>query len=840
MRQVLSRLATVAILARSCPQLAHAQAWPTTSSRVERGLSSPDVAVRREAAGHLGELPPSRVRHVLPRVLEDLDPAVRVAAGRAAIRVGADATARAEVWLSDAEPAVRQVAAQMLGVRVPPPSAVTALARTLSDPVAAVRLEAARALANAPAEDGARVLLNHLNDTHEAFVLVVVDALATLRSPTAVVPLVGKVSDPRVNVRRAVVRALGEFSGASQVTMPLVLALADSDPEVRRVAIESIVAARAFDAAPALEERVRRDRDVDVQAAALGGLLLLAEQAPEGPMRTRVAELATECLDHERQELRSESLSGLSAHPRVARRELRNCLATATGEVVGPCALALAHDRDPASAELFVAAWRQGRILAPDLLTALGIQGGDQSLLLVLELLATDAPGIRTRAIEVAGDLLNARGGDGRAVEPVADALREARAPSEVEALVELLGKTRSLRAVGHLLQFLDEQDVASVRIAAVRALGEIPGAEVPVELVEKLLTNEDSALRAATTLALREGEWKAATGLLLRLLEAAKLDESESLAVALWGPASHLHEPKDVARLVRLVEQADERTRDALIEALARVEWALAEPAWNHLAQTRACAPLAKVAEVLAAHTEAVPLLVSLTSSACAPVVANAVWALGEHADMTVADRLRPLIGHRERAVAGNAVATLARIATRERKGAVIAAVLCEQVHLATLGPNAARAANALFGLRSIGQRCNDGLDERNLLATATAPRVRMQAAWLLQTVSAAPEVERKLLQRCVRTDLDGEVAAACVPPNAEKATAPSDAGAARPTTIMVVPAGRAKPAPAVPFTLVTEYGAYRFGWTDARGAVWQQTADSEAVSLGLPVGQW
>lgn len=836
MRQL--RAAAVA-LALGAPGLAHAEVWPTTIARVQQGVTNADPVIRREAATHLNTLPPSRVRQILPLAIKDTDPQVRVAAGRAALRAGVEAKAEAEVWLSDADPAVRQVAAQMLGAGVPSAGAVTALARTLSDPVPAVRLEAARALANASADDGARVLLNHLDDAQEAFVLAVVEALAKLRSDSAVVPLVGKVSDPRVTIRRAVVRALGEFEGVNQVTMPLVLALGDSDPEVRRLAIESIVAARALGAMPALEERVKRDRDVDVRAAALDGLLALAEVAPEGPTRARAAALAVECLSHERQELRSQALEALSERAHAARPQLRDCLTSSTGEVVGRCGLALAHEQDPSNAALLIAAWRQGRILAPDLLSALSVQQGDESLLMVLELLQSDAPGTRTRAIEVMGVLLAARDGDGRAVEPVVEALRRAKAPTDIEALLSVLGATGSVRAVPTLLPFLDAANTASLRLAAVRALGEIRGAKVPIAVVESLLTNEDVALRAATTIALREGEWQATTPLLLRLLSTAKLDEAESLAVALWGPVRQITDAAVVSQLERLIDNADPRLRAALIEALARVEWKWAAPAWQRLAKSKSCDTAAKVAEVLGVYPEAVALVTPLTANPCTAVVANAVWALGYHGDSQAVERVLPLIEHDERAVAGNAVATLARLATRTGRASEITAVLCGQVRHATMGAHPARAANALYGLRTIGQRCSDGSDERLLLATSTAPQVRVQAAWLLHAVPSSPDVDRKALDHCVRHDTDGQVASACLEPHAQLPQR-EPSSALLPTTIMVIPATRTKPEPAVPFSLLTESGATRFGSTDARGAVWMQVMDADAVSLSLPVGQW
>lgn len=844
MRHKVGRAASIVALVWATAASVGAATWPTAIERVERAASSSDVSLRRQAAQALRDLPPSSVRRVLPALLKDPDAEVRVAAGRAALAIGFDAAGEAEVWLSDTDPAVRQVAAQMLGVGSVQASAVTALARTLSDPVPAVRLEAARALAGAPAEDGARVLQNHLDDAQEVFVLAVIDALAILRSESAIVPLVGKVQDPRVNVRRAVVRALGEFRGSSRVVMPLGLALADSDSEVRQLAIESLVSAQAVGALAGLEERVRRDRDVDVQAIAVGGLLDLAEASPDTASATRAVALVVECLGHERQELRSEALDALSEHARLARTELRSCLTTASGEVVARCALALAHDQTPENTALLVSAWRQGRLLVPELLTALGRLGGDQALLMVLELMEADAAAVRDQAIEVVGELLDARGGDGRAVEPVVEALGRAKTSEQIGALIELLGRTRSERAVQPILQYLSSETPKALRLNAVRALGYIRRAEVPIGQVEQLLTDDDVATRTATVMALREGEWVGTAQLLLRLLTEAKLDEVESLALALWGPAKQLASKADMARFQAVLGGAQPRLRDVLIEALGRADWVTAHGVWQQLALSRDCGAASKVAEVLGGYADAAGLLVELGRSPCASVRANVAWALGYHGGARALPTLRALLSDPERAVSGNAAASLGRVAVRHDLGAEIAPELCEQVRTGTLGGSPAGTANALFALRRIGRRCGDGADERKLLASAKATAVRSQAALLLAAVPVtAGDVDEKALERCVRYDFDGEVAAACLKRGTDAAAtvmAKSDAPAARAVTILVTPATQTKPMPGGPFALVTEENAYRFGWTDARGGVWMFTTDSDEVRLVQPVGTW
>lgn len=297
------------------------------------------------------------------------------------------------------------------------------------------------------------------------------------------------------------------------------------------------------------------------------------------------------------------------------------------------------------------------------------------------------------------------------------------------------------------------------------------------------------------------------------------------------------------MAQFRSVLTGAQPRLRDALLEALARVDWAAARDTWQALLARRDCGAAAKVAEVLGAKAEALTLLGELRQSPCASVRANVAWALGYHGGADSVPWLRELVADQDRAVSGNAVASLGRVAARHDLGAGLLPQLCQQVHAGTLGGNPAVTANALFALRRIGRRCGDGADERRLLASASATAVRSQAALLLQIVpGAAADADAKALERCVRYDIDGDVAAACLDRAAPEAAKSGvwSARVARAVTILVVPVTQSKPMPAAPFALLTEEDAYRFGWTDARGGVWMFTTDSDAVRLAQPVGTW
>jgi HEAT repeat protein len=85
------------------------------------------------------------------------------------------------------------------------------------------------------------------------------DALAPLRDPMAVDPLVALLDDGDVNVRRAAIRALAARGGI-RVVEPLVKALGDSDPEARNAA------------AQAIHKRLLTDPDQDARKATVNAL----------------------------------------------------------------------------------------------------------------------------------------------------------------------------------------------------------------------------------------------------------------------------------------------------------------------------------------------------------------------------------------------------------------------------------------------------------------------------------------------------------------------------------------------------------------------------------------
>ena len=220
-------------------------------------------------ASSCASLGPARGAALAVAALSDPDDEVRLAAADTAIHLrAAGATDAVAGWL---ERAGRPRAPQGVrgGARAAEPRAVAPLARTLGDPDAEVRAEAAEALGRQTSPEAVAPLLGRLDDPTPAVRIQIIAALARLGDARAVVPLVGKVEDSSPDVRQAVVRALGDL-GDARASAALVLALRDQNADVRRDALTALGRMRAADTVDAIAPFVG-DSSPALRLAALDG-----------------------------------------------------------------------------------------------------------------------------------------------------------------------------------------------------------------------------------------------------------------------------------------------------------------------------------------------------------------------------------------------------------------------------------------------------------------------------------------------------------------------------------------------------------------------------------------
>ena len=493
-----------------------------------------------------------------------------------------------------------------------------------------------------------------------------------------------------------------------------------------------------------------------------------------------------------------------------------------------------AHEEAPG----LVQAMRRGALPPAAALHALAGAGTGADVPVVLEFVADRSPVVRGEALGAAQALLDPTQPDGRAVEPLAAALREARpSPAERARIATLLGRTGARRAIPLLVELTRAPD-ATLRIAAIDALGALgaaapdaapaaAGEDATGALLEAIASPDASIrLHAATALA-EAGGAQARDALLARLDGGDEVDRA-ALLTALGGVLSRAPSDAAVARLSGALSMAAGPERDALAEALGRAPSAASVTALANLARSDEAADRRAAATMSAAHpgdAAATALARALVSDGDAGVRAQAAWALGSLGDASDLPRLAPVCRGADVDPAVDAVGALGRIAARTARPDLGAAVCPLASDLRPLV-----RANALAGLARAGARCGDGSPERAVLASDPSEDAR-QAAALAVARGGTPE-DARALERCARTDASSAVAAICRAGAAREAASPRTHA----VLVYVVPEGSDAPRPGAAYAMRFADGLVRAGITDRRGAVFEPRAPEGDVTLRRP----
>ena len=822
-------LAFSALIATSAPASSRAIVWPDVSARVERDLAAPNAATRAAAARELPSIGPARGVPLALAALADEDDDVRLAAADAAIRLGArQATAEVVGWLNAPDARLRREACDVARA-LPDTRAVAPLARTLGDPSADVRSAAAEALGNQAAESAVAPLLGRLDDSAPAVRVAVVRALARLGDRRAIVPLVGKAQDSAPEVRQAVARALGEL-GDARASAALVPALRDQSADVRREALAALGRLGAADAVDAIAP-FASDRTPSLQHAAITALGHIAT-----PDALRVLMATIDVADEtapafEETPTRAALVAAGARAVPLLHATLAGSPSPATANGV---AWVLGAIRAHAEAPTLAQALRRGVLGPAAALHALAGAGTSAEVPLVLEYLTDPSPLVRSEAIAASMALLDPRDPDGRAVEPLAAALRDAApGPHERARMALLLGRTGAPRA-GPVLVALAKATDPALKLAAIDALGWLgpTGADGP--LLEALGAKDpELRLRAATALASAGGP-QARDAIAKSLTDDDEADRP-ALLLALGGILARLPSEPAVAELDTQLQLAVGPERDALLEALGQANLASAVRSLARVAATRESDPRDRsaVAALLAARAgdaTSTALLRALASDGDGGVVAQAAWSLGSAGDASDMARLEALARGPNADAATNAAAALGRIAARARDAQAAARSLCPLMTDA----RALVRANALASLALAGARCphgSPGEGERALLRDDPREEVRVAAA---AAVAAHPAPEDlAALERCAATDASAQVAARCrtpapPPPPTRPAAPPTE-----PVLVYIVPDTARAPRPGATYALETADGLIHAGVADRRGAVFDPRAPSGLVHL-------
>jgi HEAT repeat protein len=246
--------------------IATAFPWPPDTDAGGDEERSTDRSVRQQVADRLARVETPEAALRLRLMIDDLDPGVRATAVRALSGRGDQAAlATAARWVLSGNPLDRAAGLDALrGARALPPAARTALERALSDADPAVKLTALEVLADKDPRPSLAAVAGTLEDSAAPVRLQAIRLLADTRDPRAALTLLGRTADADRGVRREAISALGALG--DERVVPALLRLLDGPmDDLRRAAIAALTSLRAPAAVPPLIAHARR-RPADLVA----------------------------------------------------------------------------------------------------------------------------------------------------------------------------------------------------------------------------------------------------------------------------------------------------------------------------------------------------------------------------------------------------------------------------------------------------------------------------------------------------------------------------------------------------------------------------------------------
>ncbi len=162
--------------------------------------------------------------------------------------------------------------------------ALDEVAKALSDPVPQVRREAAAALGRLATTEAASALLKHMEEHPELVEDETLEALGETKSNLAVPVLIAYLNNPRALLRRSAAKSLGRIRDPIAIEALCSAAAPESDPDLRRAALQSLRILEAQDAAPIFAEALADDNR-SVRSAAAEAVSELQLEGLADPLR---------------------------------------------------------------------------------------------------------------------------------------------------------------------------------------------------------------------------------------------------------------------------------------------------------------------------------------------------------------------------------------------------------------------------------------------------------------------------------------------------------------------------------------------------------------------------
>jgi HEAT repeat protein len=776
--------------------------WPGRIAHLAYQAAHGSASERRQAVRLLAQYPSTTLPALLG-ALDDDDLEVQLAAAEAlADRRAAEAGPTLLDWLSDKDPARRAAGVRGLGA-IGDPRAGAGLARALADADASVRLAAVEAL-TAQGSAASNPLAIGLDDKDSRVRARVAEALAAAPDPAAFAALSGHVRDEAIEVRVNCLRALGKLRDPRSVAV-LISALNDADEVVRLAALAALGdSAQSSAVAPLRASLSAAPRLARTALAALGRIedqaaqvaLLGALDDPElaaASADALLARLQRRAAGASEAQPRTPTSSLVPADPASPRRaageggraQTENSPHADEAEIVLALAKSLERATNPEQATLLAGALGAlGAFLPiaqakPSLMDALATGRGDPRIVsaallplapsellpLLLERLERATPAERGAVLDALAACFSAGLGDGRAVEPLAAALGQAR-PGERGRLLQLLGATGAARVLPLLLTAAGTASPHEL-VTIASAIGALPGSADGRRALRPLMAAAEPGLREAAANAFARSAESADIAALLDGIDAAGPFVAGDW-LALGGALGRLGptlDPKLRERVRRSIRAGLRDSKPAIAALALMALRRLHDPAGTSLLTERLRSPSAsaRAAAVLALgdfpSEDARRLLRYMLMNDAPPVVLSAELALGELGDQRDSSALLKAAERGVWPLPAAAAYALARIAQRGAgKKHALQRALC------ALGRDrdVLVRANVAAGLSALGsERCDDRVDPSVWLGPAESPILRRAAAaWAL--AGADVDVQARARKLCAERP-DDELRAAC-----------------------------------------------------------------------------
>ncbi len=521
--------------------------------------------VRQAASEALASFSLSVLLPALESSLRDHENASsRNAAMEIYVGLGAAVVPQLIVLLSDADDEVRIFAAVMLGT-IRDARAVAPLITALEDENVNVRHAAAMSLGQIGSPAAVQPLIAVLR-AEPWLQFSAIFALGAIGDPAATSALVDLLGDE--SLRGAVIEALG-LVGGREVLRHIVPYLYDSDPALRNIAIQSVVA---------IEQRATAlgsSLDPEVQAALAREDLvehLIHALSDEDPRNRRTAAITLGWLKEPRAE---RPLIELLGHPAVqeyvahalvcigfqSREAYQHGLAHPDDMVRQGTVRCLAWIAPPGAIDLVAPLIQDPSVeVRAEVAAAIGRLGDEDSALLLFELLGDESELIQESAMDAL-----ARMPAERVVPLLVQRLGSPEVAVRIRA-AETLGLIRDPQAAPALIALARDLR-ENVRRAAIKALGEIDSPGI-LNVLRAALLDESSLVRQQAAASLGKLRDPAVTADLLPYLT----DPDPKMRFVTIRALGQVRNPEVVPRLIPFLGDARKELRFAAVEALGEV----------------------------------------------------------------------------------------------------------------------------------------------------------------------------------------------------------------------------------------------------------------------------